>query len=100
MSYLYRFTVRDHQTCPSQTGSQNSQHIVRECPILNKQGDTLKNGIINKGWRWPLTNSELVNKHMYLFQKFVNSINFEDLYRYKVKEKETKNTKELGTLPL
>ena len=41
--------------------------------------DTLKNGIINEGGRWPLTNSELVNKHVCLFQKFVNSINFEEL---------------------
>ena len=82
-SYLYRFTIRDHQTCRCQTGSQNSEHLIRECPIPNKVRDTLINRIINKGGRWPLTNSELVNKHMYLFQKFVNSINFEDLQRHK-----------------
>ena len=78
-SYLYRFKIIDDQTCPCQTGYQNSEHLIRECPILNKQRDNLKNVIINEGGKWPLTNSELVNKHMYPFQKFVNSINFEDL---------------------
>jgi len=78
-SCLYRFKITHEQTCPCQTGPQNSEHLIRECPILNKQRDTLKNGIIIEGGRWPLTNSELVNKHMYLFQKSVNSINLEDL---------------------
>ena len=40
---------------------------LRECPILNKQRGTLKNVIIIEGGRWPLTNSELVNKHMYIY---------------------------------
>jgi len=64
---------------PLQTGSQNSEHLIRKCPILNNQRDTIKNGTINEGGRRPLTISELVNKHIYLFQQFVNSVNFEDL---------------------
>jgi len=34
------------------TGSKNTEHLIRECPILNKQRNTLKNGIINEGGRW------------------------------------------------
>jgi hypothetical protein len=41
-SYLYRFKIIDDQTCPCQTGPQNSEHLIRECPILNKQRDALK----------------------------------------------------------
>jgi len=33
---------------------------------------------MNAGERWPLTNSELENKHMYLFEQFVKSVNFEE----------------------
>ena len=65
-------------------------------PNSNKERDTLKNGIINEGGKWKLTNGELVNKHMYLFQKFVNSINFEDFVkaqRQKKGEKEHKRTR-------
>jgi hypothetical protein len=31
------------------TGSKNTEHLIRECPILNKQRNTHKNGIINEG---------------------------------------------------
>jgi hypothetical protein len=40
---------------------------------------TYKTDITKVGGRWPLPNSELANKYTKLFQKFVNSINFEDL---------------------
>jgi hypothetical protein len=57
----------------------STEHLIRECTILNKQRDTIKNRIINAGGRWPLSNSELAMKCINLFQKFVNSVNFEDL---------------------
>jgi hypothetical protein len=45
----------------------------------SEQTDTLKNGIINGEGRWPPSNSELAIRYTNLFQKFVNSINFEGL---------------------
>jgi hypothetical protein len=78
-SYLYRFKIIDDLTCPCQMGPQSAEHLIRECAILNKQRDTLKNRIINAGGRWPLSNSELAIKHTNFFQKFVNSVNFEGL---------------------
>ena len=78
-SYLHRFKVIDDPTCPCQMGSQSTEHLIRESTILNKQWETLKSGITKAGGRWPPSNSELVNKYTKLFQKFVNSINFEGL---------------------
>jgi hypothetical protein len=78
-SYLYRFKIIGDPTCPCQMGSLSTKHLIRECTILNKQRDTLKNGITNAGGSWPLSNSELANRYTELFQKFVNSINVEDL---------------------
>jgi len=78
-SYLYRFKKIDDLTSPCQMGSQSTEHLIRECTILNKQRDTLKSGITNAGGRWPPSNSELANMYMNLFQKFLNSINFEGL---------------------
>ena len=78
-SYLHRFKIIDDPTCPCQMGSQSTEHLIRECTILNKQRETLKNGITKAGGRWPPPNSELVNKYTKLFQKFVDSINFEGL---------------------
>jgi hypothetical protein len=47
--YLYRFKIIDNPTCPCQMGSQSNEHLIRECTILNKKRDTLKNEITNAG---------------------------------------------------
>ena len=78
-SYLNRFKIIDDPTCSCQMGSQSTEHLIRECTILNKQRETIKNGITKAGGRWPPSNSELVHMYTTLFQKFVNSINFESL---------------------
>jgi len=41
--------------------------------------DNLKNEITNAGGRWPLSKSEIANNYTNVFQKFVNSNNFEGL---------------------
>ena len=78
-SYLYRFHIIDDPTCPCQMGTQSTEHLIRECTVLNKQRDNLKNGITKAGGRWPLSDSEIANKYTNMFQKFVNSVNFESL---------------------
>ena len=42
-SYLNRFKIIDDPTCSCQMGSQSTERLIRECTILNKQSETLKN---------------------------------------------------------
>jgi len=35
-SYLCRFKITDDPTCPCQMGPQSTEHLIRECTILNK----------------------------------------------------------------
>jgi hypothetical protein len=56
-----------------------TDHLLWECELLRKQREVLKNSITKVGGNWPLTTSDLANKHTKLFQMFVNSINFETL---------------------
>jgi len=60
-------------------GPQTSDHLLWECELLRKQREVLKNIIKKAGSNWPITNSDLTNKHTKLFQTFVDSINFETL---------------------
>ena len=60
-------------------GPQTSDHLLWECKLLRKQRDVLKNRIKKAGGNWPITNSDLANKHTKLFKMLVNSINFEIL---------------------
>jgi hypothetical protein len=63
--------------CPCKINPQTTDHLIRECALLNKQRQTLKNNIKKAGGRWPISNHELANDYMYLFLKFVNTNDFE-----------------------
>ena len=60
-------------------GPQTSDHLLWECELLRKQREVLKNRIKKAGGNWPITNSDLANKHTKLFKMILNSINFETL---------------------
>ena len=62
-----------------QVGTTDHRPLIWECEQLRKQRETLKNRIRKAGGDWPLSNSDLANKHTKWFQMFVNSINFDSL---------------------
>ena len=78
-SYYHRFSIMDDPICFCKMGPQTSDHLLWECKLLRKQREVLKNRIKKAGGNWPITNSDLANKHTKLFQRFVNSTNFETL---------------------
>jgi len=82
-SYYHRFKITDDPKCICKMGPQTTDHLLWECQLLRKQREVLKNSITKAGGDWPLTNSNLTNKHTKLFQMFVNSVNFETLWLVK-----------------
>jgi hypothetical protein len=78
-SYYHRFKIIDDPKCICKIGPHTTDHLLWECELLRKQREVLKNSITKAGGDWPLTNSDLANKHTKLFQMFVNSTNFETL---------------------
>jgi len=78
-SYYHRFKIIDDPTCVCKKGPQTSDHLLWECEMLRDQRGVLKNRIKKAGGNWPITNSDVANKHSKLFQIFVKAINFETL---------------------
>jgi len=78
-AYYHRFKIIDDLKCVCKMGPQTSDYLLWECELLRKQREVLKNRIKKAGGNWPITNSDLTNEYTKLFQKFVNSINFENL---------------------
>lgn len=78
-AYLHRFKIIEDPMCPCEMNPQTTDHVIRECTLLSKQTQILQRSIITAGGRWPISKTELANKYMNLFQKFVNSINFKTL---------------------
>jgi hypothetical protein len=75
-SSYHRFKITDDPKCVCKKGPQTSDHLLWECKLLTEHTEVLKNRIKKVGGNWPITNSDLANKHTKLFQIFVNSINF------------------------
>jgi hypothetical protein len=78
-AYLHRFKIIEDPTCPCEMNSQTTEHLIHECTILSKERQTVRNSIKKTGGKWPMSKTELANTYTTLFQKFVNSINFENL---------------------
>ena len=78
-TYFHRFKIIDDPTCLCKMSPQTTDHLLRECDLLTEQRQVLRNSIMKAGGNWPITNSDLANKYTKIFQRFVNTINFEIL---------------------
>ena len=76
--YLYRFKIIDSSECPCGTGNQRVEHLIYECPKLQREREFL---IRNRAKQenWPKEKSELMNKYLKYFTQFINSIDFDKL---------------------
>jgi len=78
-AYYHRFKIIEDPICVCKTGPQTTDHLIWECVKLRKKRETLENRIRKAGGVWPISNSNLANKHTKWFLMFVNSINFDIL---------------------
>jgi len=67
-AYYHKFKITDDPKCVCEMGPQTSDHLLWECELLRKKRKVLKNRIKKAGGKWPITNSDLANKHTKLFQ--------------------------------
>jgi len=76
--YLNRFKIIDSFECPCGTGNQRVEHLIYECPKLQREREFL---IRNRAKQenWPKEKSELMNKYLKYFTQFINSIDFDKL---------------------
>lgn len=77
--YFHRFRIIDDPTCLCRTGSQTVDHIIWECELLESERSEFCRNIIKSGGHWPVEKSDLINKYLKFFLKFVNKINFDNL---------------------
>jgi hypothetical protein len=51
-SYLRRFKILEKADCPCGNGDKNSDHLLYQCAILNKQREIFKRNVLKSG-NWP-----------------------------------------------
>ena len=75
-SYLHRFKILENPTCPCNLEEQTSEHLIYRCTILHQQRRTMQREICASGGKWPTTHSDLIQKHLHAFRKFIKTIDF------------------------
>jgi len=63
-AYLHRFKIIEDLMCRCEMNPQTTDHLTRECTLLSKQRQSLKNSIMKAGGSWPISNTELA-KHIH-----------------------------------
>ena len=79
--YLHRFKIIESSECPCRTGNQSVDHLIYECPKLQRERDVLKRNITKQD-KWSKEKSELMNKYLKCFIKFTNSIDLTETIEF------------------
>jgi len=77
-SYLHWLKIIDSPECPCKQNMQTVDHLIFQCERLKYERGMLKNSVLKAG-NWPISKSELVNKNLKQFIRYINSIDLEKL---------------------
>jgi hypothetical protein len=61
-SYLHRFKIIEAPTCPCGTRDQDTDHLLFECKLLNKERNILKQAILKTN-NWSTSKWDLLRKY-------------------------------------
>jgi hypothetical protein len=75
-SYLHRFKIMGHATCPCDKGDQTIDHLINQRTLLQTQSELIRNDVLKSG-NWPVSKHELMTVHLKSFRTFTNSIEFD-----------------------
>jgi len=64
--------------CPCKIGEQTTDHILHDCGLVKQERDKLNTEILRTE-NWPVSKDTLINKYTKIINKFVDSIQLENL---------------------
>jgi hypothetical protein len=74
-SYWHRLKIIGSPECPRKHGIQTVDHLTFQCNRLKYERETLKTSVLKEG-SWPAGKSELTNRNLKQFIRYINSIHF------------------------
>jgi hypothetical protein len=77
-SYLHRIKIIDSPEGPCKRNIQTVGHFILQCERLKNERGMLKNSVLKAG-NWPISKSELINKNLKQFIRYINSMDLEML---------------------
>ena len=80
-AYLHRLKIIGSPQCRWKHGIQTVDHLIFQCNRLKNEGETLKTSVLKVG-NWPVSKSELTNRYMKQFIRYVKSMYLEKINHY------------------
>jgi hypothetical protein len=80
-SYLHRLKIIGNPDCPCKHGIQTVDHLIYQFNKLKNERETLKTIVLKVG-NWAVSKSELTNRYLNQFIRWINSMDFEKIKHY------------------
>jgi hypothetical protein len=77
-AYLHRLKTIVSPECPCKHGIQTVDHLILQCNRLKNERETLKTSVLKTG-NWPVSKSELTNRYLKQFIRYINSMDLEKI---------------------
>ncbi|KAJ4447158.1 hypothetical protein ANN_09159 [Periplaneta americana] len=77
-AYLYRFKLRDNPSCACGAEEQTVDHLLFECPKLDKERLAFQREMLRKTGNWTFTKLKIMQEHVHTFINYVNVINLDE----------------------
>ena len=72
-AYLHKYKIIDDPTCPCRKGPQTAQHIIFDCPLLEKERKKLK-AVVTRTENWPVSCNKLGVQYHKKFKEYIDNI--------------------------
>jgi len=79
-AYLHKYKIIGDPTCPCRKGPQTVQHIVFDCPILEKEREKLK-AVVTRTENWAVKSNKLGVQYHKKFKEFIDNLSWNEEQR-------------------
>jgi hypothetical protein len=76
--YFHQLKIIGSPECPCKHGTQTVDRLIFQCNRLKNEREILKTSVLRVG-NWPVSKSELTNRYLKQFTRYVNSMDLEKL---------------------
>jgi len=76
-AYLHKYKIIDDPTCPCRKGRQTVQHIIFDCPLLEKEREKLK-AVVKRTENWPASCNKLGVQYHRIFKEYIDNISWNE----------------------
>jgi hypothetical protein len=76
-AYLHKYKIIEDPTCPCRKGQETVQHIIFDCPLLQKEREKLK-AVVKMSENWSVGCNKLAVQYHRIFKEYIDNISWNE----------------------